>query len=367
MRSTFTVTYHITCRPGEDPEEKARGIALEQSAELPSRCIPPELGVVPEILRLEPRADSRHELDLAFPEAITGLESTQLLNNLFGNISLKSGIRLVNVEWTPALLKALGGPGHGIDGVRRLCGVPRRTLTCSALKPLGLTTAALAAHCKAFTLGGIDLIKDDHGLADQATSPFQERLIACQNTVEEINAATGRGTLYLPNVTAPRGKLEQRAEAAREAGCRAVLVNPFIVGLDVLQWLRDQIGLAVMAHPAFAGAVAGLDHGIDPALMLGELPRLLGADMVVYTNAGGRFPTYDQALCNAINHRLRRPLPGIAPAFPTPGGGVDAQRVGDWVERYGPDTILLIGGSLYAQGDVEAASRRFLEAVDVEA
>ena len=364
MSSTFTVTYHITCRPGECPEEKARGIALEQSAELPSRCIPEGLEVVPEITRLEPRPDSRHELDLAFPEAITGLESTQLLNNLYGNISLKSGIRLVDVEWTPALLEALGGPGHGIEGLRRLCGVSRRALTCTALKPLGLDAAALAGYCKAFAHGGIDLIKDDHGLADQTTAPFKERLVACQAAVNEVNAVTGGNALYLPNVTAPRGELERRAEAARDAGCQAVLVSPFLTGIDVLKWLRDQTGLAIMAHPAFAGAVSGIDHGIDPALMLGDILRLLGADTVIYPNAEGRFPTYGQDLCDAINHRLRRPLTGIRPSFPTPGGGVDAGRAGHWVERYGPDTILLIGGSLYAQGDVEGASRRLLEAVD---
>ena len=38
-----------------------------------------------------------------------------------------------------------------------------------------------------------------------------------------------------------------------------------------------------------------------------------------------------------------------------PGGGIDVRRVPGLLERYGPDTIFLIGGSLYAQGDLARA------------
>ena len=31
-----------------------------------------------------------------------------------------------------------------------------------------------------------------------------------------------------------------------------------------------------------------------------------------------------------------------------------------WIERYGPDTILLIGGSLYRQDDLTDATRRLV-------
>lgn len=366
MADVLRVTYFLTCREGEDPHDKARGIALEQSAELPSRCVPEHIydQVVPRMESLEPTPDGRYRLVLDFPEAITGHEPTQLINNLFGNISLKSGIRLSEVEWTNSLLKALGGPRYGVSSIREMLGANRRALTSTALKPLGLDTQTLAGYCADFARGGIDLIKDDHGLCNQTTSPYLERLHACQNAVDEVNAATGGNSLYLPNVTAPRGELGARLEAAQEAGCRAVLICPFITGLDALSWARDNFDLALMAHPAFAGAVAGAEHGIDPALQLGEITRLFGADMVVYTNAEGRFPTYDQELCDRLNDRLWRPLGNIRPALPTPGGGVDASRAPYWVERYGPDVVLLIGGSLYAQGDLVAAARRLQDVVE---
>lgn len=31
-----------------------------------------------------------------------------------------------------------------------------------------------------FARAGLDIIKDDHGIADQARAPFAERVVACQ-------------------------------------------------------------------------------------------------------------------------------------------------------------------------------------------
>lgn len=360
--------YHVTCHPGEEIRDKARGIALEQSVELPFACVPEaHHRMIPEERSLEPEGRG-YRLTLAYPAELLGGELLQMLNVLFGNISLKRGIRLVDVRWPAGLPggKSLPGPRYGVSGLRELTGIEDRALTCTALKPVGSSTAELAGACAAFARGGIDLIKDDHGLANQASAPFDERLARCQEAAQAHAPAW-----YVPNVTAGRGELERRTEAAVNAGCRMVLVCPFLTGLDALCALRRQFPVAIMAHPAFAGSVAGTDHGIAPDLLLGELLRLLGADAVIYPNTGGRFPTYDAALCERIIDRLRRPIAGaevtMEPAWPTPGGGVDASRVAEWNARYGRDTIFLVGGSLYAQGDLEAASRRFRAAVEPEA
>ena len=104
---------------------------------------------------------------------------------------------------------AFGGPRHGLDGLRRRVGAGRRALTCSALKPQGLPPAKLAELARRFADGGIDYIKDDHGLADQAYSPFAARVAAI--------AAALRGTAarYVPSVT---GDLDaMRAQIASRA------------------------------------------------------------------------------------------------------------------------------------------------------
>lgn len=373
---TLDVTYTLTVHPDEDAADKARGVALEQSVELPFACVPAaQHDRIPEQRLLEHCETDRDgaqvwRLTLAFPLQLIDGDPLQLLNVLFGNISLKRGIRVLDIRWPQALLDALRGPRFGLDGVRQRLGVHDRALTCTALKPIGRSPDELAADAAAFARGGIDLIKDDHGLLDQRSAPFTERLRRCQDAVREhAGPAPSR---YLPNVTAPRGELERRVEMAVDAGCDTVLLSPFLTGLDAIGFLRDRFPVSIMAHPAFGGAVAEQAHGFAPDLLLGEVLRILGADAVIYPNAGGRFPTYDQPLCDRIVDRLRRPVPGddaqrIAPAWPTPGGGVEAHRVPEWIARYGADTILLIGGSLYAQGDLTAAAERFRAAVETPA
>ena len=51
-------------------------------------------------------------------------------------------------------------------------------------------------------------------------------------------------------------------------------------------------------------------------------------------------------------------------AFPAPGGGIDVKIVPHWLAQYGPDTILLIGGSLYSQDDLTRATRRLVDTVE---
>ena len=365
MESSFTVHYRLHCAAGENPMDKARGIALEQTVELPATCVRDDIREqwVGQIQDLEPIEDAHWQCRISYDTRLAGGELTQLLNTLFGNISLKAGIRLERVDWPNALLAHFGGPAHGIDGLRRMTGVePGLPLTCTALKPVGYSADELAELAYRFALGGVDIIKDDHGIADQASAPFVERLAACQAAVERANRQTGGSSRYFPNVTAPAHCLAERLNAAREAGCTGALISPWLCGLDSLRWARDHSGLALMAHPALTGGQMGSDHGLSPELLLGELFRIAGADASIYPNTGGRFG-FSEATCHAINQALRQPLGNLRPAAPAPGGGMDAQRAPHWIERYGPDTIVLIGGSLYAQGDITTAARKLLQAL----
>jgi ribulose-bisphosphate carboxylase large chain len=164
-------------------------------------------------------------------------------------------------------------------------------------------------------------------------------------------------------VTAPAAQLPRRLELARAAGCRGVLISPWLVGLDTVRLIRDDYGLAVLAHPALTGSLFGRGAGMAPELVLGDLFRLTGADAVIYPNAGGRFD-FSGAVCARINQHLRRPLGGLRASLPTPAGGMNVASAGSWARRYGPDTLLLIGGSLYATGDLCAGAAALRRAVE---
>lgn len=365
MNERLNISYILDCANGETAEEKALGIALEQTVELPMESIDGTTRerIVGRIDELAPLTDTQHHVRISYSLAAIGTELTQCLNLLFGNISLKRGIRIVGIDWPNALLQAFGGPAHGRDGLRALLDKPHGPLLCSALKPMGMSAEELAGRCHQFALGGVHIIKDDHGVADQPDAPFDERLLRCQEAVARANDKTGQRSLYFPNVTAGYRELPQRLQAARDAGCEGVLINPWITGLDAMRFARDEFGLALMAHPALTGAYFAPDHGINAELLLGDLFRLAGADASIYPNVGGRFG-FSVDTCEAINDHLRRPLPGVKPSLPTPGGGMDIERAPEWIRRYGPDTIILIGGSLYAQNDLTAASKTLREALE---
>lgn len=361
----FRISYVLTCNTGEDAAAKARGIAYEQTVELPESCVREELRdrIVGRVERVDPLERDRSRAVISYPIEAAGQELPQALNLIFGNISLQSGILVEDVEWPASWLKRFPGPRFGIEGLRGSCGVTRRgPLLCAALKPVGLSPAELAGLCSAFAAGGVDLVKDDHGLADQPDAPFRQRLESCQEAVERSNARSGGSTLYVPNVTGPAEELEERIELARRSGCRAVLISPLLVGPDVARRVATESGLALLAHPALSGAFFDLRHGIAPEIFLGDLFRILGSDGVIYPNAGGRFP-FSEETCLAIAERLRRPLGALRPAFPVLGGGIDVGKVPQWIDRYGFDTIFLIGGSLYAQPDLVRATEALVTAV----
>jgi ribulose-bisphosphate carboxylase large chain len=223
--------------------------------------------------------------------------------------------------------------------LRAQLGVHDRALTCAALKPQGLSAARLAELCATLAQAGIDVIKDDHGLADQAYAPFVQRVALCQQAVERAQARHGRRIVYAPSLVGSPRRVAEQARIAREAGVGMVLVAPALIGLPAFAELVADLHVPVLAHPALAG------WRIAPPLLLGKLFRLLGADAVIFPNAGGRF-AYDAGTCGAIAAAARAPWAGVAGCLPVPAGGMSLERVPELLRFYGRDVMLLIGGSL---------------------
>jgi ribulose-bisphosphate carboxylase large chain len=211
---------------------------------------------------------------------------------------------------------------------------------------------------RTFALAGIDVVKDDHGLANQASAPFAARVPAVQQAIIEANRETGGRTLYAPTFNGDPRMLADQLQVARDCGLRMALVAPMLVGLPVFVEMRRESGLALLAHPAFGGATR-----IAPALLLGKLFRLFGADATIFPNHGGRF-SYSRDTCLAIARAARNPWQEFAPTLPVPAGGMSVERVPEMVADYGSDTILLIGGGLLTAGDkLPERSREFVRCV----
>lgn len=346
---TFGIRYRIRLLEGESLEKKVMGIALEQSVELPDNVLSDEIryAIVGRPSEAELLPDGRYELEIRYPIANAAPEIVQFLNVLFGNVSLTKGVQVVGVDWD-RLGSMFYGPVYGIEGIRAMLGVEKRPLSCTALKPMGFRSDELAELAYQFALGGIDVIKDDHGLADQRYAPFEERVLAISNAVKRANDKTGRTSVYMPNITAGIQEVMYRMDFAVENECGGVLLAPNLSGLESMHVLAHEVGgIPIMAHPAFSGAyVTHPEQGFSPAFLYGQLYRALGADFSIYPNAGGRF-SFSLQECRDINEACHTSIDGYKTTFPTPGGGVKWEDIPKWAALYGNDTVFLMGGSLY--------------------
>lgn len=342
--------------------ERAEAIALEQTVEVPRVVVRDRFvaeHVVGRVASLSPDEGGRMRAVIDYPlDALVPGDPAQLLGVIFGMTSLQPDAECVDVELPGALLDALRGPRFGLEGLRKLLRVERRPLTCTAIKPLGQSPQALASLLATFARAGIDVVKDDQGLGDHAFCPFAERVSACLRAVARVADETGHEALYVPNLMGTPSRVFEQLRIARELGARAVMVAPLLLGLPTFFELVERAALPVLAHPSFGGA-----RRFAPELLFGTLLRLHGADAVIFVGYAGRFGT-PRAACHSLVERLRRPWGSLLPSLPVPGGGVQLESVPELLDFYGPDTMLLCGGSLQLEeGAVLERSRAFVQSV----
>jgi ribulose-bisphosphate carboxylase large chain len=352
-------TYRITASESES-RVRAEALAAEQSVEMPLAAIGDKRvlsEIVANVESIRPHA-GYFDVVLGLAPSTTGFEATQLMNMLFGNCSLQPEVELVDVRFPAGYEKHFPGPRFGIAGIRAATGVHGRALTCTALKPQGSSVEHLAHLARTFALSGIDVIKDDHGIADQADHPFAKRVPAVQRAIDEANRETGGNTIYAPTFSGEASGLAAQAQVARDHGVKMALAAPMLAGVATFVELRRTLDIPVMAHPAFAGATR-----IAAPVLLGTLFRLFGADAVIFPNHGGRF-SYSRETCLEIARRARETWDNMPPVLPVPAGGMSVERVTEMLSGYGSDVMLLIGGGLLSARDhLAQKSREFIDAV----
>jgi ribulose-bisphosphate carboxylase large chain len=359
--SSITATYRVHA-PASEIEAIARAIALEQSVEVPMAAVHDRYvaeEIVARVVDIRADDDGSHAVRIALATITTGGDVAQLVNMLFGNTSMHAHVELVDVAFPDDLLALFPGPRFGATGLRQVLGVRDRALTCAALKPQGLPVERLAALCYTFAMAGIDVIKDDHGLADQTYSPFDSRVEACQRAIERAAADSGHRAIYAPSIVGSPRRASAQIRRARDVGAGAVLLAPSLLGLpSFAEMVREEVDVPVLAHPSFTGGTR-----VAPPLLMGTLFRLLGADAVIFPHFASRF-AFSAPVCADIVARGRAALGRCAPTMPVPAGGVQLDAVQTALDFYGPEVMLLIGGSLLIQADgVQARAERFVAAV----
>jgi len=361
------VTYHVTASNQPDLDARVESLLLEQTVELPRAALRDKFileNIVGRLAAIKTIGTEKHAVVIDFPISATGNDPAQFLNVLFGNSSIQDHVALADFklprpkEW-PQREQALPGPQFGAAGLRNITGVQDRALTSTALKPIGLSIERLALLCGLFANAGIDIIKDDHGLANQSFHPFAERVRACQKAVRTANRKTGRQAVYVPNIVGTPATVLEQLKFAQGEGVCAVMIAPMLLGLPFLaEIVANHASVPIIAHPSFGGATR-----ILPELLYGKLFPLYGADATIFANFGGRF-SYNRETCRKLADALTVPdEPGLLPTLPMPAGGIKYQNVKEVLAFYGTEVILLIGGGLYEAGDDSALYARAVEFV----
>jgi len=355
---------YIATRPEGSPEALGESIAREQSLEILPELIPAELGkrFLGHVLRTERIDEERWLIRIAYPPVLASAQIGQLLQLLYGNVSFYPRIRLVDLSLPESLTDQFAGPAAGIAGIRRRLDVHGRALLLSVLKPRGSSPEHLAGVAERFALGGGDVLKDDQNLVETTFEAFKARVSACAEAVDRAREVSGRQCLYLPHVAGSGADLHARLEWVAERGLPGVVMCPWILGMETAACAARSHGLLWLSHPSGAGSFTqSVDHGIAPALVFGQLPRLAGADLTIFPGTGGRITLgrSGAAIDSSIVTALTSPFHSIEPSLPCTGGGKAIAQLPAVVAALGVDCAIVVGGDLLKRGEnMEIATRR---------
>ena len=321
-------------------------ICNEETVEFPQELISNQAilkNIIGRIESFSAIGEGEYRVVISYAVEITEFDMAGFLTVLFGNISLKPGILVERFDIPGSMREYFTGPRFGQQGLRELLDVHDRAILSTAIKPMGLSPKELAVMTYEFALGGIDIIKDDHGLSNQSFCPYEERVLRCVEAIKRANLQTGGKSIYAPNITGPADQVLLRGEFAARNGAGGIMLCPNIAGFSTMQHLAsdEETNLPIFSHPTFSGANLISDrHGFSYYCFMGQLQRLAGADASIHASYLGRF-AFTKAQCIQVNAGCSEPLGNMKPIFPMPGGGISIDTVSQLRDFYGIDVTCM--------------------------
>ena len=299
-----------------------------------------------ELVPCEPKAAL---LRVAFPAHNFKNSFAMMQTALVGNdVSTALMVKLLDMSFTEQALSSYRGPALSVEGVRAVTGVYDRPLVLNMIKPcIGYTALEGAKLFFESAMGGVDMIKDDEVLSEIPILSVLERVRAYAKAAEQVKKEKGRMPVYIPNITARPKKMRETAKLLVDEGAKACMVNFVTAGADALYELTEEFGsrLMFLGHYAGAGMMSSAWLGYANPVLLGTLPRLAGADMVMtmYPGAPG-CAGYLEFLKTVQKQKLK--LGSIKPILTVVGGGVTPLNLSAVIKELGTDVVLGVGGAI---------------------
>jgi len=351
--------------PGETEELKAASGARVEALEEVGQVAAPSLPGA----RHRPGAPIRQaHVTLSWPIANMGASLPGLYTTVAGNLfELRqfSGLRVLDVSFSPAYFARYKGPAFGIAGTRALAGVAAGPIIGTIVKPsVGFGPQGVADLVAVLGAAGIDFIKDDELQADGPVCPFDQRVKAVMQVIDMLAQKTGRKIMYAFNLTGEVDEMQRRHDIVAQAGGTCVMVVLNSAGLAGVTALARHSALPVHGHRAGWGALSR-----HPALGWSYVAwhkfwRLAGADHLHVNGLANKF-CEDDATVIAAARACLTPLAADHPAIAMPvfsSGQTVRQAAGTHAQLGSADLMYLAGGGIIGHPDGPAAGVTALRA-----
>ena len=342
--------------PGETPELRARSAARVEALEVVDEVDAPSLpgSTTGTVYR-------RSRVTLSWPMDTIGPDLVNLTATVAGNLfELRafSGLRLLDLRLPRAFGDACPGPGFGIEGTRAMAGVAEGPLIGTIIKPsVGLTAADTASLAGTLAGAGIDFIKDDELQADGPACPFEDRVRAVMEVLNDHAEQTGKKVMFAFNLSGEIDDMRRRHDLVRDLGGTCVMVSLNSVGLAGVLALARHTELPIHAHRNGWGYLSRAPLlGWDYAAW-SKIWRLAGADHMHVNGLQNKFCEPDDSVI-ASARSLLTPLWEDAPrvAMPVFSSGQSAVQPPETYRRLGgADCIYAAGGGIMAHPGGPAA------------
>lgn len=276
-------------------------------------------------------------------------------------------MRLTDIDFPKELAGC--GPKFGIEGVRKLVGTEtsRRPHVGTIIKPkVGLNPKDTAEVAYQAAVGGLDLIKDDETLTNQAFCPLLERVESVMDALDRAKDETGKQVLYAVNVTTGGDKIVELAHSAVKAGANMLMVDVLTAGFSAIQALAEDsaLNVPIHVHRTMHGALTRNPHHGIAMRPIAVLVRSAGGDQLHTGTVSGKMGgKADEVLGD--NREITREFAGLKPVFPVASGGLHPGKAAAEIAKLGCDIVLQAGGGIHGHPDGTAAgARAFIQAVE---
>lgn len=254
----------------------------------------------------------RGTVTLSWPVNNLGYSLTNLLSTIAGNLfelAELSAIRLIDIDLPDDFAQAHPGPQFGAHGTRALIGNNHKgPIIGTIIKPsVGLRPLETARLVKQLVEAGIDFIKDDELQANGPTCPFEERLEAVMQVVNNHAQKTGKKVLYAVNITDDIEQMKRNLDSMQKAEANCAMVCMQSIGITGLRAVRDLCDVPIHGHRAGWGLLSRSPNiGISFNVMQ-KLWRLAGADHLHVNGLGNKFSESDEVVAHSAQS-VRQPL-----------------------------------------------------------